>query len=186
MSLKQQLTSLLILSTFCTGCGNAPDEDVVKFVENTKKRESKLQSLPEFKKPKPFFYESKNSRDPFSGRSAMKAVRAAAVPGSNKQPISTYKGPAPDLRRKKEPLEMVNLDSLSMVGVLSRQDKNWALVRDKEGIIHRVGVGNYLGPNYGKVTKITDKDIELHEFLSDGEGGWRQRVSFIKMAGNNN
>ena len=53
----------------------------------------------------------------------------------------------------REYLERYELDTLSMVGTFSNEESYWALVRDPEGVIHRVPVGNYIGKNHGKVVR---------------------------------
>ena len=68
-------------------------------------------------------------------------------------------GPRPDFDRPKEYLERYELDTLSMVGTFSKDESYWALVRDPEGVIHRVPVGNYIGKNHGKVVRYTDTEV---------------------------
>jgi type IV pilus assembly protein PilP len=161
-----------------SACGDSPDSDVVDFIEKTKKKESKLQELPEFKKPMPYFYESSGKRDPFleKGFSGTKE----AVFRMN-QIRTNYSGPSPDFKRKKEILEEYSLDDLSLVGVISRNNKTWALIRDNAGIVHRVGPGNYLGQNYGKVINVNDEEVTIDELIPDGEGGWISRRTLLKM-----
>ena len=160
-----------------TACSNSPDSDVVEFVDRTKRKESKLQELPEFKKPVPHFYEGANKRDPFFEKNNTK-TKVSVFKGDVK---SNYSGSAPDFKRKKEVLEEYALDELSMVGVISRNGKYWALIKDNAGIVHRVGLGNYLGQNYGRVVSINELELSVDELVPDGEGGWRERKGFIKM-----
>jgi type IV pilus assembly protein PilP len=160
-----------------TACSDSPDSDIVEFVDKTKRKESKLQELPAFKKPVPYFYEGANKRDPFYGENLIKA-KAAVVKNDLK---ANYTGPKPDLKRKKEALEEYALDELSMVGVISKNGKYWALIKDSSGIVHRVGLDNYLGQNYGRVVGINEVQLTVDELVPDGEGGWRERKGYIKM-----
>ncbi len=57
----------------------------------------------------------------------------------------------------------------------------WGLVRDPEGVIHRVPVGNYIGKNHGKVVKVSDTEIDLSELISDGADGWLVREASIAL-----
>jgi type IV pilus assembly protein PilP len=158
-------------------CSNSPDSSVVEFVDKTKRKESKLQELPQFKKPVPYFYEGASKRDPFFAKNFVKS-RSAIVKNDVK---ANYTGPKPDFKRKKEVLEEYALDELSMVGVISKNGKYWALVKDNAGIVHRVGVGNYLGQNYGRIVSINEVQLSVDELVPDGEGGWVERKGFIKM-----
>ena len=63
-------------------------------------------------------------------------------------------GVKPDLARPKEPLEMYPLETLKMVGTLERRKQTFALIKADAGL-HRVRAGNYLGQNFGVITKIT-------------------------------
>lgn len=160
-----------------TACSNSPNSDVVEFVEKTKRKESKLQELPEFRRPVPHFYEGANKRDPFFSKSSYN-VKSSVVKSDTRL---NYTGPRPDLKRKKEVLEEYALDELSMVGVISKDGKYWALIKDNAGIVHRIGLGNYLGQNYGRVVSINELELSVDELVPDGEGGWRERKGFIKM-----
>jgi type IV pilus assembly protein PilP len=90
-------------------------------------------------------------------------------------------GPRPDFERPKEYLERYELDTLSMVGTFSKEESDWALVRDPEGVIHRVPVGNYIGKNHGRVVEIDDTQVDLSELISDGAGGWLIREASIAL-----
>lgn len=168
---------LLFLMLIMTGCNDSPDSDVINFVSKTKKRESKLQELPPIKNPEPFFYEGRTRRDPFSTQIALRP----SIYNFRSEVRSNYTGPMPDLKRRREILEEYALDTLIMVGVISKGGKYWALVKDSAGIVHRVGVGNYLGQNYGKIVDINESSITLNELIPDEEGGWRERKQVIKL-----
>jgi len=88
----------------------------------------------------------------------------------------------PDLNRAREPLEDYPLDSLRMVGTLSRDRRKWSLIQDQEGAIHRVQVGNYMGQNYGKITAITEQSTDLIEIVDDGQGGWIERPASMALS----
>ncbi len=71
-----------------------------------------------------------------------------------------------------------------MVGTFEKETSEWALVQDPDGVVHRVAQGNYMGKNHGKVTAITNDEISLSEFISDGVGGWLIREADIALGGN--
>jgi type IV pilus assembly protein PilP len=56
------------------------------------------------------------------------------------------------------------------------------LINDTEGTIHRVQLGNYAGQNHGKITRITEFEVELTEIVPDGIGGWIERQASIAIS----
>lgn len=91
-------------------------------------------------------------------------------------------GVKPDFDRPRESLEEFPLDSLRMVGTLEQHESNWALINDTDGTIHRVQAGNYAGQNYGKITRVTEFEVELTEIIPDGIGGWMERPATIAIS----
>lgn len=89
-------------------------------------------------------------------------------------------GLKPDLDRPKEPLEQFPLDALSMRGIINRQETTFALVRDGEGVIHEVALGDHMGRNYGEVMEISETSITLEEIVPDGQGGWKKQTTVVK------
>ena len=64
-----------------------------------------------------------------------------------------------ELNRRKEPLEAYPLDSMSMVGSVAKQAQPFALLR-VDNLLYQVKLGDYLGQNYGRITKITETQID--------------------------
>ena len=77
-------------------------------------------------------------------------------------------------------LEGYPLDQLKMVGTLRQQRKNAALI-DVGGQTHMVRVGNYMGQNFGLVTKISETEVELKEIVQDAAGEWVERPSKLEL-----
>lgn len=73
-----------------------------------------------------------------------------------------------NLDHPKEPLETYSLDSLRVVGTLSEGALTWALVEAPSGIVYRATIGNYIGKNYGKITKITNNEVTVVEYIATG------------------
>jgi type IV pilus assembly protein PilP len=86
----------------------------------------------------------------------------------------------PDVNRPKQFLEGFNIETFSMVGILANASGRYALVNGAGGV-HRVKVGDYLGRNDGRITKITDGEIDVIEIVPDGEGGWLERPRTITL-----
>jgi len=84
--------------------------------------------------------------------------------------------------RNREELEQFELDSLDMVGTLEDGDQTWAIIRDPDGIVHRVAVGNYMGRNIGKIINIYEDRVELREIIKDSQGRWQEREAAIGLS----
>ena len=89
-------------------------------------------------------------------------------------------GLKPDVDRPKEPLEQFPLDALAMRGIINRQGNTYALIRDGNGVIHEVMLGDHMGRNYGEVMEIGETSVTLEEIVPDGQGGWRKQTTVVK------
>ncbi|GIX34553.1 MAG: fimbrial protein [Lysobacteraceae bacterium] len=159
--------ALLVLAVLLAGCtpGTA---DLEAYVAEVKARPGPpLEPLPVMKQFETFEYKAFDLRDPFS------------LPKQNER--TTAQGPRPDPDRRKEYLESFPLDGLNMVGTLGAGKDMVALVVDPENVVHRVTVGNYLGQNEGRVTAISETEIQLTELVPDGAGGWLERQATIAL-----
>lgn len=147
------------------GCGS-DGEDLRDFVRNADKSlPRKIEPLPAVKPFEPFAYAGFDLPDPFRPR------KAASRGGG---------GPAPDLNRRREPLEAFPLDQLRMVGTLERSGELFALIR-ADRTLYRVSKGNYLGQNFGQITEINEAGIKLKEIVQDGVGDWAERQSALSL-----
>ena len=88
---------------------------------------------------------------------------------------------APNLDRARDPLEQYPLDGLRLVGTLSTDGRNSALVRDPQGKVHRVYVGEHMGSDFGRIVSITDSAVQLVETVSNDQGGWIERTRHISL-----
>jgi type IV pilus assembly protein PilP len=87
---------------------------------------------------------------------------------------------APELNRRKEPLEAMPLDTVAMVGSLVKLGQPVALVR-VENLLYQVRIGNYLGQNYGRITKISETELALREIVQDAAGEWTERMATLQL-----
>jgi type IV pilus assembly protein PilP len=122
--------------------------------------------LPQMKPYEPFAYNAFDLPDPFKPRR------------SSRQGASKL---APDLTRRKEPLESYPLESLNMVGTLEKGKTVFALVRTPDKDLYQVRQGNYVGQNYGVIIGVTDGEIRLKELVQDGAGDWTERSSTLQL-----
>lgn len=80
-----------------------------------------------------------------------------------------------------EELERYSLDSLRMVGTLDQQSEQWGLIRDPDGVIHRVKAGNYMGRHYGKILEVSEHGVHLMEKVADSRGQWQERDAELSL-----
>ncbi len=150
------------------GCSSEIAE-LSKFVrESDKGLPRKIEPLPAVKPFEPFAYEGFDLPDPFKPRKLSAPKEGAGG------------GVAPDLNRRKEPLEAFPLEQLKMVGTLSQGKDNYALVR-ADKTLYRVKKGNYMGQNFGLITDVTEGEIKLKEIVQDSAGDWAERQSVLPL-----
>lgn len=128
-----------------------------------------LEPLPVLKTFETFEYKDQDQRDPFGP--SLEEQREAAASGS---------GTRPD-QHPKEPLEQFPLDSLKMVGTIGTGANMEGLLKDTDGVVHRVHVRNYVGQNNGKITAVSEDHIDLVELVPNGSGGWMERQATIAL-----
>ena len=166
------VAGMVLVAATLTACSESMD-DLQEYIQTVKARPADpIPPIPPVKTYTPYEYEGFAGRDPF---------RQSITEGSDDVRSSKGTGPRPDFNRPKEYLERYELDTLSMVGTFSKGPSYWALVRDPEGVIHRVPVGNYMGKNHGKVVRITNTEVDLSELISDGADGWLVREASIAL-----
>lgn len=81
-------------------------------------------------------------------------------------------GVQPDPHRRRGPLERFRLEQLRLVGGMAAGGQRFALVAEPAGTIHRVAVGDYLGPNHGRVSRLARNELQLREIVRNGVGEW--------------
>lgn len=167
---------IAMVSTFVLSACAGNQDDLNQYIAQVKARPpSPIPPIPPVRTYTPYTYEGLLGRDPF---------RQSTSEGSDEVASSTNtSGPRPDLQRPREYLERFELDTLQMVGTFEKASNEWALIRDPDGVVHRVAVGNYIGKNYGRVLGIQPDEVELSEFISDGLGGWIVREAEVALGG---
>ncbi len=148
----------------CSGQG-----DLHEWVAQVKARKgAPLPALPVVKTFETFLYQDQDRRDPFE-------------PAPSEANAQTAAGPHPDQNRPREPLEAFPLDSLKMVGTIGAKGSVEGLVKDPQGVIHQVRVGDYMGQNYGHVTQVTASEVDVVELVPNGSGGWMERDASVAL-----
>lgn len=87
---------------------------------------------------------------------------------------------APELNRRKQPLEAYPLDVMAMVGSLQQDNKDVALIRVDQ-LLYQVRVGEYLGQNYGLIQAINENAVTLREIVQDAAGEWTERPAELVL-----
>jgi type IV pilus assembly protein PilP len=163
----KRLLVAIAFAMLAAGCSSELD-DLKKFVKDSDRGlPRRIDPLPAVKPFEPFAYEGFDLPDPFKPRKL-----AAPKEGAG--------GVAPDLNRRKEPLEAFPLEQLKMVGTLQQGADMYALVR-ADKTLYRVKKGNYMGQNFGLITDVSDNDIKLKEIVQDSAGDWAERQSVLPL-----
>ena len=113
--------------------------------------------------------------------SATQIALAVPTAGPETRPIGQA-SLRPSSRRNREFLEGFSLDTLRMVGTFKVGNNFYGLVQSKDGLVHKVQPGNYLGQNDGKVTEINGGKISLVEIIPDGLGGYIERPASLALS----
>lgn len=161
------VSALLLCAGTLAGCSSR-DADLDNFLQQTRQEQpGGVQPLPEVRPQESFTYQAQSLRSPF-------------VPGGSG--ASSAAGVRPDARRNREYLEQFALDSLKMVGTLNVGGRSYGLVQSKDGLVHRVLPGNYIGQNDGRVASVTPSKINVTEIVPDGLGGYMERPASLPLS----
>lgn len=163
------VSALVLLLAACSA-----DNDQLQQWMDQQRREVKpnVKPLQPPKKFDPEPYTEVNAVEPFSTQKLTVAIKQEA-----RQPNSLL---AAELNRRKEPLEAYPLDSMTMVGSVKRDGHEFALLK-VDNLLYQVKVGDYLGQNYGRVTKIAETEIALREIVQDAAGEWIERPATLQL-----
>lgn len=165
-------TGAAVAVAMLAGC--AGDEQELSDWMEQQRREVKpsVEPLSPPKKFNPQPYAALSGVEPFSQQKLTVALKQEA-----RQPNSLL---AAEINRRKEPLEAYPLDSMHMVGSVTKAGRPYALLR-VDNLLYQVKSGDYLGQNYGKITRITETDVTLREIVQDAAGEWIERNSALQL-----
>lgn len=166
----------LLSLVFVVGCIPTGTDDLRAWMlEQRAITKPKITPLTEPKKYNPEIYSADSGIEPFNQLKLTQALRR-----DSNQISANASLIAPEMARRKEALEAFPLDTMAMVGSLNKSSIPTALVKIG-GLLYQVRIGNYLGQNYGKITKITENQIELREIVQDATGDWIERVASLDL-----
>ena len=72
------------------------------------------------------------------------------------------------------------------MAILSRgeEDRRLATAGDvliDGAVVHLVRVGNYVGQNFGLITRISESELQLKEIVQDAAGEWVERPAKLEL-----
>ncbi len=166
--MKRWLALTLGACVLLAGCGGESHQDLRAWMtDQGKGARGRVDPLPQIKPYEPFAYNAFDLPDPFKPR------KIEPTKGGSKL--------APDLTRRREPLEAYPLESLNMVGTLAKGKLTYALVRTPDRDVYQVSAGNYLGQNFGVILGVTESEIRMKELVQDGGGDWTERTGTLQL-----
>ncbi|WP_399680497.1 pilus assembly protein PilP [Xenophilus sp.] len=157
------------------GCFGSQQEDLRAWMRDQRAQvKPRITPISEPKKFTPQAYTEGAALEPFNNVRLTQALRRDSSQAGGSDLI------APELNRRKEALEAYPLDTMAMVGSLNRNGQRVALVTvDK--LLYQVRVGNHLGLNYGRVTRIDETELALREIVQDAAGEWIERPATLQL-----
>jgi type IV pilus assembly protein PilP len=168
--------SVLACTLVLSACGQSDQAELQEWMNDQRAQtKPKVTPIPEPKKFAPQPYTQEGVTDPFSNQKLTQALKR-----ESSQSTSNAALVAPELARRKEPLEGYPLDSMTMVGSLLKEGAPVALVR-VDNLLYQVRLGNYLGQNYGKIVKVTESEVTLREIVQDAAGEWIERTATLQL-----
>ena len=173
ISRRTGLTLTLAVAAFVGAGCSSEQEELAQWMDQ-QRRDAKPNVVPITapKKFNPQAYLALSSVEPFSQQKLTVALKHEA-----RQTNSLL---ASEINRRREPLEAYPLDSMTMVGSVVRTGRPYALLK-VDSLLYQVKPGDYLGQNYGKITKISETDVALREIVQDAAGEWIERVSALQL-----
>lgn len=158
------------------GCGSSGGEELQEWMAQQRAQtKPKVDPIPEPKKFTPQAYTQEATTDPFSNLKLTQALKR-----ESSQATSNAALVAPELARRKEPLEGFPLDAMHMVGSLRKDGLPVALVK-VDNLLYQVRPGNYLGQNFGKILKVGETEVVLREIVQDATGEWIERPATLQL-----
>jgi type IV pilus assembly protein PilP len=175
--MRQTLVIALVAAGALSACGSSDQQEIQKWMQEQRAQtKPNVQPIPEPKKFTPQDYTQEAAVDPFSIQKLTQALKRDSQQSSSASTALL----TPELNRRKEPLEAFPLDAMAMVGSLVKQGQPVALVK-VDNLLYQVRPGNYLGQNYGRITKVGETEVVLRELVQDAAGEWVERTASLQL-----
>lgn len=177
--MKRPICLVLVVSALLltlSGCGTSRDEDIRQWMADERNQtKPKVEPIPAPKQFRPEAYTNAAATEPFSKDKLTQALKRDAS-----QVVANGALVAPELARRKEPLEAFPLDSMGLVGSIIKAGQPVALIK-VDSLLYQVKQGAYLGQNFGKVVKISETEVTLREIVQDAVGEWIEREATLQL-----
>lgn len=174
--IPSRFISMVLVAIALGGCGASGDDELRQWMSDL--RATTKPRVTPLTEPKQFFpqaYSSENGVEPFNSIKLTQALRR-----DSNQLAANAALIAPEMARRKEPLEAYPLDTMVMVGSLDKKGAPTALLKvDK--LLYQVRLGNYIGQNYGKIVRISENAVQLREIVQDATGDWIERTATLDL-----
>jgi type IV pilus assembly protein PilP len=175
--MMHKLPLAILACALLAACDSSEHEELQTWMrEERAATKPRIQPIPEPKQFTPQDYTQQVAVSPFSTQKLTAAFKRESQ--QNESPSAALV--APELSRRKEPLEAFPLDSMAMVGSLMKQGQPVALVK-VDNLLYQVKPGNYLGQNYGRITKVDETEVVLRELVQDAAGEWIERTATLQL-----
>ena len=172
----------LILAALCCSlgaCSGGDHEDLrLWMAESTKDMRGGIPKLPEVEPYQPVPYEVESMLDPFKPGKIEPDAKSRNGQGKG----SIYQPDFEAREMRNSILEKYPLESLKMIGYLNVNKRPLAVIQ-VEDKVKQVKVGEYLGLDFGMVTRITEQEVVLRELIQDSAGDWSERQSSLYLQG---
>lgn len=168
----------ILLVTLCGilgACAGGDQEELRQWmVDSSANLKGNVPPLPQVMPYEPVPYDVEATLDPF---------KAAKIEPESKYKQAAGKGGAfqPDFEARElrnSLLEKYPVESLKMIGYLNVNNRPLAVIQVDDKV-KQVKVGDYIGLDFGMITRITDKEVELRELIQDSAGDWSERSSSL-------
>ncbi|MDD5333634.1 MAG: pilus assembly protein PilP [Rhodoferax sp.] len=158
------------------GCSVSGEDELRQWMTAQRSQSRpKVSPISEPKQFKPESYNQVTAMEPFSNQKLTQALKRESTQATANGALL-----APELARRREALESFPLDAMTLVGSLTKEGQPVALVK-VENLLYQVRPGNYLGQNYGRVTKIAETEVTLREIVQDASGEWIERTATLQL-----
>lgn len=166
------VASAAVLTSACNWAGQS---ELQQWMTDTRQSiRPNVQPVPAPKEFTPQAYDSKGLVDPFDSQKILMAVARQSQARASASAIK------PDLDRRRETLEGFPLDQIRMVGMMVQGGTNVALL-ESNGATYMVRAGNYVGQNFGLITRISETEVQLKEIVQDAAGEWVERPARLEL-----
>jgi type IV pilus assembly protein PilP len=168
------MKNILLLLSLCAvlvACSSEQSELQAWMDQETKAVNPTKEKISEPKAFEPYRYENATQVDPFSNTKLSIALDKMQKAKGGLQP---------DMARRREVLENFPLENIRMVGHLADAKAAFALLQ-AENVVYQAKVGNYLGQNFGVITKMNDAEVLIKELVQDAAGEWTERETALRI-----